>query len=193
MKTKNTPADTMKRIEGLEKKKADELAAISQRVKERKAALAAAQAEIKSATERTDLTAYQEAKHKEAEATAALEMYSARYGQIQRREYVTQKDSDKVIDSLIQYERDIDAEFKEAIAEPLKQLKEIYGDYKASVYAAENAISQWTSRIRANYRAAGTTFADGTNISPTPVPVHRIRYNGSDDALAVGRFLEKIL
>ena len=43
MKTKNVPAEVMKRVESLEKKKAEELAAIQSKIDENTRALAAAE------------------------------------------------------------------------------------------------------------------------------------------------------
>lgn len=193
MKTKNTPADTMKRIEGLEKKKADELAAIAQKIKESKEALTAAQAEIKNATERTDLTAYQDAKKKEAEASAAIEMYAARYTQLERREYVTTKDSNATIDALLEYEKDIAYEYMGNIGPAIVTIKKAHDDYMTAVKAAEYTIAEWTGRIHANYRSETTTYADGSNVSKTPVPVRNTPYLGCPESAVVGAFLDKIV
>lgn len=192
MKLKDIPAETNKRIIGLEKKKAAELAAIADKINENNKALAEAKKAKQNATESTDLTAYQDAKKKEAEANAAIEMYAARYTQLERREFVTMKDSDATIDALLQYEADIAAEYIEVIAGPIAEIKKAHADYTGAVKAAEGAIEAWTHRIHANYRASGTTYADGTNISKTPVPVRRTPYSGSKESIIVGQFLEKI-
>ena len=192
MNTKNIPAETIKTIESLERKKAADLAAIADKINENNTALAEAKKAKQNATESTDLTAYQDAKKKEAEASAAIEMYAARYTQLERREFVTMKDSDATIDALLQYEKDIAAEYIEAIAGPIAEIKKAHADYTGAVKAAEGAISAWTHRIHANYRASGTTYADGTNISKTPVPVHRTPYLGCKESATVGAFLDKI-
>lgn len=192
MKTKNTPAETIKTIESLEKKKAAELAAIADKINENNKALAEAKKAKQNATESTDLTAYQDAKKKEAEANAAIEMYVARYTQLERREFVTTKESDETIDALLQYETDIAAEYIEAIAGPIAEIKKAHADYIGAVKAAEDAISAWTHRIHANYRASGTTYADGTNISKTPVPVRNAPYFGCEESRMVEGFIGKI-
>lgn len=192
MKTKNVPAETMKRIESLEKKKAEELAAIQSKIDENTRALAAAEKEIKTATESTDLTAYQAAKQKKHNAAEAVEMYRARYSQLESKAFVTRKDSDGVIDNLLKYETDIEAEFKEAIAEPLADLKAIYKEYHDGVTAAETTIAAWTHRIHANYRSTGTIYADGTNVSPVPVPVHRTPFEGCKESALVKNFIDKL-
>lgn len=192
MNTKNIPAETIKRIAGLEKKKADELEAIAQQIKENNAALSVAKEEIQKATESTNLKEYTAAKAKEAEASAALEMYTARYAQIERREYVTQKDSDAVIDALLQYEKDIADEFIKTIAGPIEEIRKAHADYIESVKDAEHTIKSWNKRIRANYRSETTRYADGTNISKTPVPVHVLPYTGCGESVIVGGFLDKI-
>lgn len=193
MKTKNVPAETMKRIEGLEKKKADELTNIKQKLLESRTALSSAKDAIQNATERTDLKAYQDAKEKEAEAAAAIEMYEARYKQIECREYVTQKGSDEVIDQLLQYEADIAEEYVNAIAGPVAEIKKAHDDYIQSVQNAEHTIASWTGRIHHNYRAELTTFPDGTNISKVPVPVHQIPFTGCAESAVVGVFLDKLV
>lgn len=192
MKTKNVPAEVMKRVESLEKKKAEELAAIQSKIDEKARTFAEAEKEIKTATESTDLTAYQAAKKKKSDAAEAVEMYRARYNQLENKAFVTRKDSDGVIDNLLKYERDIEAEFKEAIAEPLASLKAIYEEYTGGVNAAERTIAAWTHRIHANYRSETTRFADGSNVSPVPVPVHVLPYNGCKESALVKNFIDKI-
>ena len=192
MNTKNIPAETIKTIENLEKKKAAELAAIADKINENNKALAEAKKAKQNATESTDLTAYQDAKKKEAEASAAIEMYAARYTQLERREYVTQKDSDAAIDALLQYEKDITDEFIKTIAGPIEEIRKAHADYIKSVKDAEHTIKSWNSRIRANYRSETTRYADGTNISKTPVPVHVLPYAGCTESAIVGGFLDRI-
>lgn len=192
MKTKNVPAEVMKRVESLEKKKAEELAAIQNKIDENARTLAEAEKEIKTATESTDLTAYQAAKQKKHNAIEAVEMYRARYSQLENKAFVTRKDSDATIDNLLKYEKDIEAEFKEAIAEPLENLKAIYKEYRDGVTAAETTIDAWTHRIHANYRSTGTTYADGTNVSPVPVPVRRTPFSGCEESALVKNFIDKL-
>lgn len=192
MNTKNIPAETIKTIESLERKKAADLAAIADKINENNTALAEAKKAKQNATESTDLTAYQDAKKKEAEANAAIEMYAARYTQLERCEFVTTKESDATIDALLKYEKDIAAEYTEAIAGPIAEIKKAHADYTGAVKAAEGAISAWTHRIHANYRSATTRYADGTNISKTPVPVRNIPYLGCKESAIVGAFLDKI-
>lgn len=193
MKTKDIPAETLKTINSLEKKKAADLAAIADKINESNKALAEAKKEKQNATESTDLTAYQDAKKKEAEANAAIEMYAARYTQLERREFVTAKESDATIDALLQYEADIAAEYIEAIAGPIFEIEKAHADYTGAVKAAEGAIADWTHRIHANYRSEHTTYADGSNVSKTPVPVHATPYLGCEESAVVGAFLDKII
>ena len=192
MKTKNVPAETMKRIDGLEAKKAEELAAIRSKADENARTLAEAEKEIKAATESTDLTAYQAAKKKKHDAAEAVEMYNARYAQLEHKAFVTRKDSDATIDALLNYEADIEAEFIEAIAEPIAELKKILEEYTDGVTAAETTIAAWTHRIHANYRSTGTTYADGTNVSPVPVPVRRTPFSGCEESIVLENFLKKL-
>lgn len=192
MKTKNVPAETMKRINGLEAKKAEELAAIRSKADENARTLAEAEKEIKAATESTDLTAYQAAKKKKHDAAEAVEMYNARYAQLENKAFVTRKESDATVDALLSYEADIEAEFIEAIAEPIAELKKILEEYTDGVTAAEATIAAWTHRIHANYRSTGTTYADGTNVSPVPVPVRRTPFSGCEESIVLENFFKKL-
>lgn len=192
MKTKNIPAETMRKIDEFEKEKAAELEAIAQQIKEKNDALAAAKDEIQKATESTNLKAYTAAKAKEAEVSAAIEMYTARYTQIERREYVTQKDSDATIDALLQYEADIADEYIKEIGPAVETIRKAHADYMTAVKAAESTIAEWTGRIHANYRAEHTTYANGSNVSPVPVPVHGTPYLGCTESAIVASFLDRI-
>lgn len=197
MATKNITKDVQERIKKLTGDKAAELAKIHQKQNEARNQIEAAGLAIREATEVMNLEAYEKATADKRKAQAALDMYNGRYDQIRKQEYVTEAESDSVIDSLLGYEDTLAKDFKKAIAEPLRKLADLHKEYNAAVVDTENTIKNWERNIHANYSTRGMTkYKDPvtgqyTDRSATPVPVHRLPYTGCSEAVQLGLYLER--
>lgn len=189
---KQTVVEEVKaRMQEMQQKKAGELETVRQRQQEAQTQKEAAELAIREATDSMDLEAYEEAKTAKRKAQTAIDMYSSKYNQIKQQEYISEVESDKVIDSLLAYEDELAAGFKAAVAEPLKKLDELQKAYADAVEDVEQTIRAWTGNIHANYRNNGTTYTDGTNRSPQPVPVRKIPYTGCSEAHQLKEYLDK--
>ena len=189
---KQTVVEEVKaRMQEMQQKKAGELETVRQRQQEAQTQKEAAELAIREATDSMDLEAYEEAKTAKRKAQTAIDMYSSKYNQIKQQEYISEVESDKVIDSLLAYEDELAAGFKAAVAEPLKKLDELQKAYVDAVADVEQTIRAWTGNIHANYRNNGTTYTDGTNRSPQPVPVRKIPYTGCSEAHQLKEYLDK--
>mgnify|MGYP007130655362 CR=1 FL=1 len=189
---KQTVVEEVKaRMQEMQQKKAGELETVRQRQQEAQTQKEAAELAIREATDSMDLEAYEEAKTAKRKAQTAIDMYSSKYNQIKQQEYISEIESDKVIDSLLAYEDELAAGFKAAVAEPLKKLDELQRTYFDAVEDVEQTIKAWTGNIHANYRNNGTTYTDGTNRSPQPVPVRKIPYTGCSEAHQLKEYLDK--
>lgn len=192
MAKQTTLQEVQERIKSMTEQKAAELETIRQKQDEARTQLETAQQDMRAATEVMDVDAYTHAQTAAYKAQTALDMYSGRYRQIAQQEYVSEDESDKVIARLLQYEEQLETDFKAAIAEPLKALDKLQQDYIAEVRATENTILKWTSEIHANYKSEGTVFSDtGTNRSPRPIPVRRTPYTGCGESKELGEYLKK--
>lgn len=190
---KQTVVEEVKaRMQEMQQKKAEELETVRQRQQEAQTQKEAAELALREATDSMDLEAYEEAKTAKRKAQTAIDMYTGKYNQIKQQEYISEAESDKVIDSLLAYEDELAAGFKAAVAEPLKKLDELQKAYADAVEDAEQTIRAWTGNIHANYRNNGTTYTDGTSRSPQPVPVHRIPYTGCSEAHQLKTYLYKV-
>ena len=185
------------RMQEMQDKKAAELQAIHEKQTEAQTQKEAAELALKEATERMDLDAYEEAKTARRKAQTAIDMYGGRYKQISQQEYISEEESDKVIDGLLDYEKQLAEDFKAAVAEPLKQLAAILTGYQNEVADTERTISAWGANIHANYNTRGaSTFTDPATGQPThrsanPGPVHRMGYNGCNEAAQLKDYLDK--
>jgi hypothetical protein len=189
---KQTVVEEVKaRMQEMQQKKAGELETVRQRQQEAQTQKEAAELAIREATDSMDLDAYEEAKTAKRKAQTAIDMYTGKYNQISKQEYISEAESDKVIDSLLAYEDELAAGFKASVAEPLKKLDELQKAYADAVEDVEQTIRAWTGNIHANYRNTGTTYADGTNRSPQPVPVRRLPYTGCSEAHQLKDYLDK--
>lgn len=183
-------------IEYLTQTKAANLETIRQKQTEAKEQKAAADLAIAEATEKMDIEAYEEAKQAKRKAQSALDMYTGRYKQLEAQEYISEAESDKVIDSLLQYEKDLAADFKERAAAIIFSLQDLAEEYGAAVKDTEDTLGVWTSSIHANYSTRGLTFRTDpftglqTDRAEKPVPVHRYPYTGGEEYKAIKDFLK---
>ena len=153
--------------------------------------------ELKQATEEMNVDSYEAAKNQKHKAQTALDMYNGRYNQIKQQEYISEADSDKVVDSLLAYEGTLAEDFKAAVAEHLKALAGLLKDYKDAVRDTEVTLTNWQRDIHANYNTRGSSqFYDEltgkhTDRSPRPVAVHTMPYTGCAEAARLSDYLGK--
>ncbi len=184
------------RMEELLEKKTADLNKIADMQIDARTKIEAAGLAMKHATEVMDVDAYAEAKQNKGKAQIALDMYTGRYNQIKAQEIISERESDKVIKSLLAYEDTLAADFKAAAGEHLKALVKILEGYKEAVQDTELTLSRWQRDIHANYISETTTYYDEvtgthTNRSKNPVPVHAMAYTGCKEATQLEDYLKK--
>lgn len=195
--TLNKAQEIQQRIEEMTRAKNSELAKIAEKKGEAQARKEKAEAKLKEATEQMDLEAYEEAKAEINKEKTAIDMYSGRYSQIAKQEYISEEESDSIIDSLLQYERELDTQFIDDIREPLEMLQGIRKQYLDAIFEAERTIRAWETTIHANYSTRGAmrridkTTGQYTDRSEQPIFVHRSFYRGCKEAEQLENYLKK--
>lgn len=185
------------RMAGMIAEKTAQLDKIRQLQQEARTQIEAAGLAMKKATEQMDVDAYEAAKTAKRKAQTALDMYAGRYKQIEAQEYISEADSDKVVDSLLEYEDRLTEDFKAALVEPLKALAELLENYSEAVKDTEQALVDWQQNIHANYNTRGRAIytdeftGERTYRSPSPVPVHVMGYNGCSESHQLREYLKK--
>lgn len=193
---KQTVLDEVKnRMKEMQDSKAAQLETIRQKQTEARSQIEAAALAMKQATEEMNVDSYEEAKNRKRKAQTALDMYNGRYEQISKQEYISEAESDSVVDSLLEYENQLAEDFKAAAGVQLKKLAELLKDYKAAVQDTENTLTSWQRNIHANYRSATSwrTLEDGTttNRMDRATPVHMMPYTGCAEAGRMEEYLKK--
>lgn len=187
--------DRMAEIKG---KKAADLDKIQQEKENAETALEAATTEMDKAAQTMDVSKYMAAEAKRQKAQTALNMYSWHARQLKQQEYISEAESDRVIDSLLAYEDGLTEDFKAAMAEPINRLAELYADYTAAISDAEQTLTAWQQDVHANYRTWGRMHRTDpqtgktTDRSETPTPVHRIQSIGCMEAVRLGSYLKSV-
>lgn len=186
----NILQEVQKRMQDMTSKKAADLEAIRAKQTEAQQKKEAAESALKAATEEMNLEKFKAAEKQKHDAQTAIAMYSGRFEQIQQQEYISEKESDEVIDSLLQFEEDLAADFKAALTEKLQDLEQLHREYSDTVRDAEQTILTWTTTIHSNHRSRGLTlYADGTDRSPKPIPVRNVAYAGCEEAKQLQEYL----
>lgn len=189
---KNKAKEVQNRIDEMIAEKAKEVNAIETQINEAGAEIEKQKRVQHEAMQRTDAPAYRRAKEAIADAEAAMEMYCMRRDQIHAKEYISEQDSDAVINDLLKYEDDLAIEYEKAIKEPIERLQKIHDEYTSLVKETEKAIKRWTSEIHSYHHVPTMTRPDGSDRSEEPVPVHRIPYAGCDVSSRVEKALRAV-
>ena len=188
--------EVKKRMKEMLDTKAAELETVRRKQQEALAQREAADLAISAATASMDLGAYEEAKAAKRKAQTAWDMFTAKYKQLAQQEYITEQDSDKVVDSLLEYEEQLAEDFKAEVAVHLNALADLLKNYQAEVKDVEDTLDGWQRDIHANFRTRGlSSFVDSftgerTDRSTQPVPVHRTAYVGCSEACHLYDFLK---
>lgn len=197
MVKQDTLREVKTRMKEMQEAKAAQLETINQKQAEARAQIEAAALGMRQATEEMNVEDYEKAKAAKRRAQSALDMYTERYRQIKQLEYVSEEESDKVIDGLLAYEEKLADDFRRAVAEPLKALAALHAAYIAAVADTESTLTAWQRDIHANYSTRGLTrrtdplTGEVTDRSETPVLVHRLPFKGCGEAAVMGEYLEK--
>lgn len=187
---------TEKRINEMQEKKQRELTEAGTRLEEAQQKSEKAAAAAKKAAADMDIKAYTAAKAAQSEAQTEIAMYTDKRTQIAEQEYVTEAESDKTIDSLLDYEKELSAAFEQDIAGPLAELKRIQSAYQTEIAETEAVIYRWSAEIRENHNSRGcASYVDPTTgerscRSPQPIPVHAVPYPGCNASVVIGGLLE---
>lgn len=184
-------------IKEMQDKKQAELDKIAEKKEEARQQIEAAAQAMNAATEQMDVEAYEEAKTAKRKAQTALDMYNGRYSQILAQEYISEEESDKVIDSLLSYERELVAEFEKDLAEHLLAIRSMLDSFNTDEARTRNTIALWQESIHKNYRTLGRTlYTDPetgaqTTRSKTATDILKYAQMGSKAANAVRDFLKE--
>ena len=195
MAKNNTVSKVKEQIRKFIEDREREIGEIDQHIANAEADKATAEAALKAAIETTNQNDYKTAKAAISEAESAIEMYSARRDQLVKKEFISERESNEVIDSILEYEQELAESFKAAESVLVKKLADLHEEYRAAVIDAENTLLVWQSDIHANYIArVGTMYFDEitgsyTNRSKNPIPVRVKPYFGCDEADQLREFL----
>lgn len=190
---KNRAKEVQAKIKELIDTREQTIAAIREKIEGERRAEAAAQEAIDKATAALDFEMNHKAQEDRAAAAERRALLQRRFDQMRSRKQVTEEESNEVIESLLQYEKDLAAAFEEDVSAPLAALAKLCKEYREKVQETEDTINNWTHEIHPNYLSPSTTYPDGTHRAPQPVPVHRVAYFGCDLSRQIDAFLRDVL
>ena len=186
------------KIKTIESKRISDMLEVQEAIAKARADEAEAHKALSSAAGVMDSTAYEEATDREFKAHMLVKMFEEKARQMQGQEDISEEESDKIIDSLLAYSKQLDADFTEAIRKKAEELKKMQENYIAEAKDVERTINYWCDHIHANYNTRGRTtyYHDGkpTHRSPEPVPViiRRGPWAGCGASNALQDFLSRL-
>lgn len=190
--------EVKEKIKAIEDKRISEKLQMQDALAKAKAEEAEARKAVYDAATILDAEAHAKAAEREARAHNLVRMYEERLRQIQSQEDISEAESDKIIDSLLEYSKDLDEKFTAALKEKTGELKKMQDAYTAEAQDVERTIIYWCDHIHANYNTRGRTtyYVDGkpTHRSPEPVPVimRRTPWTGCGAGNALKDFLSRL-
>lgn len=173
MKTNDIVEVVNEKIAKLKSDREKELVEIQKHIDEESVALREATKAMDTATDMTDLEAYERAKAEKTRAETALEMYSARYSKVDKLDFITDEESDEIIAALMDRDSELSIKFQNDLNEALETVEDLLQRHDREKAKLAETVRNWTSKIHANYYSPTTTFREtGTHRSLSPVPVN---------------------
>lgn len=192
MTTPNKATEITKRIEAMQEKKQNELNTVRAKQEKAEEDLRTIRQTIKKAAGALDIDAYEAAKKDLNKTMLTVEMCKDKSVELQKQEYISEAESDAVIDELLGYEEKLENEFLEAITVPLQELRDLLKDYKAAVREAENVIVRWCTEIHSNYRSISSTYKmRGSQKRDHAAPVRYVPFDGCGKAIRLEHYFDK--
>ncbi len=174
------------RVADIEQKKIADAIASEARVTEIQAAIAEQKQLQDAAVNECDTEAFRAAQAELDALAIELEMYSRK----KDNAVVSESESEAVIAELLQYEKQLDNNFRKTAGDILRQLRRELHSYSLNIQQTENAIRAWTSKVRPNYINPYTTYSDGSHKSKTPVTIHPRGYFGVPESGLIDAFIK---
>ncbi len=193
---KNFCDQIMAKIEALEAAKQKDFAIITEKKEKTFLEIEKQRNIMKQAAAQLDGELYAEAKNEIRDLSTQAKMYEDRLKQLAEKNQVSEEDSEKTIQAIVDYERAIKENYEKNIIPALLSIEDITKKYLNEVSKAEIALNSWTTRIRPNYISfTGAIFGgvNGSNKSDKPVPVHPGGYYGGELVQAITNFLGETL
>lgn len=139
---------------------------LRQKIDAQERTLLAAENARTAAGESMDMDAFRAARLRKEDAADAIQLYKIRLQTIQNKEDITEKDSDAVIDELLQIQERQDIEYDKTAGRLWDELRQLTADYKTNNDRIEAALNAWHEKIKPNRRPCGVGSNHG---DPTPV------------------------
>ena len=158
--TMTTLQEVKQQIKEIMKKKHDDFAKAQEMFDAAKSALEKASEAKEKATAEMDLETFHTATADAEKAQAELEMYEGKLKQLEQQKYITEAESDAVIDSLLDYEKKIMTDFETAVASVYEDLDKLLTNYKHEIKEIEATLHYWEKHIHANYLLYGNRRID---------------------------------
>lgn len=188
-KNTDTVTEVKTRIDKYVADREHEVAEIDQHISEAEESKATAEADLQAAIGATNQADYNSAKEAIESAQNVIDMYTERRAQLIGKEFISEAESDAVIDSLLEYKKDSDAALVAALVEECAKIRTIIDKYKGEYKDMYDTIRTWEGEIHPNYRRFGVTYAPGHE-PKDPCPVHIPQMHGAVGACE--RFLEVV-
>lgn len=171
-----TPLEEVKgKIKDIENKRISDKLEVQEAIAKARADEADAHKALADAATMLDAAAYNDAADREYKAHLLVKMHEEKARQIQEQKDISEEESDKVIDGLLEYSKKLDRDFTAVIKEKAEELRQLQDAYAAEAQDVEYTINYWCDHIHKNYNTRGRTtyYVDGkpTHRSPEPVPV----------------------
>lgn len=169
---KETMAETLDKADTLQKEAEKDLRKASDEMEQAAAAL--------------DTAAFHKAADRKKRAAESVEMFNKRRGQIVKKGYLPERESDAIIDKLLDYEKELATQYRADITSHIIALRDLSSKYSAEVRSVEDTLERWQYEIHPNYLDRGNNRRE-----EHPVKVHFLRYDGSEELESTAAYLRK--
>lgn len=177
-KIRDTIEEIRQKADVILEDKAIELKEINAKINNISQELSEMHKDLSKAINDTNEAEFKKISKKITELDNTLLMYHTKREQLQRNEFISESESDAVIDRLLSLQDENADCYSEELKPHLEAVLEISKKYWDDMIAIESLITHWSAHIHANYNTRGKVIKNGSTRMDYPVPVRTVAYMG---------------
>lgn len=147
---------------------------------------------LAKAMDETNEKDFKKESRKISELEDTLLMYHTKKEQLSRNEFITEKESDAVIDNLLELQEENAIDYSKEIETHLHAILDISREYYKNMLDIESLITLWCNQVHANYNSRGKVVINGSTRLPYPTPVRTVSYQGCKEFSIIEDTLKKL-
>lgn len=187
-----TIIEVTKQVKSILEDKTNKLKVINDKINDISIELSEKKKALSDAMDNMNENEFKKVSGKITELENMLMMYQTKKEQLQSNEFISEHESDAVIDKLLALQEENAQDYAREIEPYLRTVLEISQRYWKDVLDIESLITLWSNQVHENYNSRGKVVVNGSTRLPYTTPVRTTPYMGCKEFNIIDDTLKKL-